>query len=182
MELTGICIDKDYSERLKAKYYKKLDDINFKIDLELKKYSKIIDTWRQTKEANYKPHKKSGEGFSKSKNEQLKNPIEVTSPTQLAILLYDIIKVPVVDKQSPRGTGEEILSQIDIPLCKLILEQRSILKLINAFIDALPKKCSIKDNRLHSHFNQLGTDTGRFSSTDPKIIGAFVRNNKVNFA
>lgn len=88
----------------------------------------------------------------------------------------------MVDKQSPRGTGEEILSQIDIPLCKLILEQRSILKLINAFIDALPKKCSIKDNRLHSHFNQLGTDTGRFSSTDPKIIGAFVRNNKVNFA
>lgn len=179
MELTGICIDKDYSERLKAKYYKKLDDINFKIDLELKKYSKIIDTWRQTKEANYKPHKKSGEGFSKSKNEQLKNPIEVTSPTQLAILLYDIIKVPVVDKQSPRGTGEEILSQIDIPLCKLILEQRSILKLINAFIDALPKKCSIKDNRLHSHFNQLGTDTGRFSSTDPNLQQIPSRNKEI---
>ena len=182
MELTGICLDTEYSNRLKAKYHKTLEELNKKIDEELHKYDDKIAMWRLSSDANFHPSKKSGEGLSKSKNEQLKNPPEVTSPTQLAIILYDILKIPVVDKKSPRGTGEEILSKIDIPLCKLILEQRGLLKLINAFIDALPKKLSIKDNRLHSHFNQLGTDTGRFSSTDPKIIGAFVRNNKVNFA
>lgn len=179
MELTGICLDIDYCDRLRTKYHKELEKLNIEIDEELHKYDNTIAKWRLTSEANYKPRKKSGEGFSKSKNEQLKNPPEVTSPTQLAIILYDILKVPVVDKKNPRGTGEEILSKIDIPLCKLILEQRGLLKLINAFIDALPKKLSEKDNRLHSHFNQLGTDTGRFSSTDPNLQQIPSRNKEI---
>lgn len=47
--------------------------------------------------------------FNKSKSEQLETPINVASPLQLAILIYDVLKFPSVDKKSPRGTGEEIL-------------------------------------------------------------------------
>ena len=99
----------------------------------------------------------------------MKSPVELTSPTQLAILIYDVLKHPVVDKKSPRGTGEEILNKIDIPLSKLILKQRGLLKLINTYIDKLPTCVCEKTNRLHAQFQQLGADTGRFSSKDPNL-------------
>ena len=173
MELTGICIDSEYAERLSAKYHKKLDELNKEIDVELAKYSSIVAKWRTTDEANFKPEKidkKTGEKkFGKSKNEQLADPIALTSTTQLAILIYDILKHPPVDKESPRGTGEEILLKIDIPLSKLILKQRGLMKLINTYIDKLPQCVNEKTGRLHAHFNQIGADTGRFSSSDPNL-------------
>ena len=173
MELTGICIDTEYGERLSAKYHKKLDELNIEIDKELAKYNDVIAKWRLTEEANYKPEKidkKTGEKkFGKSKNEQLADPVALTSTTQLAILIYDILKHPPVDKESPRGTGEDILLKIDIPLSKLILKQRGLLKLINTYIDKLPQCVNEKTGRLHAHFNQIGADTGRFSSSDPNL-------------
>lgn len=173
MELTGICIDSEFSKRLSDKYHKKLDILNEKISEELSKYDELIAQWRLTEEANYHPEKidkKTGEKkFGKSKNEQLKSPVELTSPTQLAILIYDVLKHPVVDKNSPRGTGEEILVKIDIPLSKLILEQRGLLKLIGTYIDKLPTCVLPETGRLHAQFQQLGADTGRFSSKDPNL-------------
>lgn len=172
MELTGICLDDEYTKRLLAKYQKKAVEAEEKIASEVAQYQEQISQWRTTKEATNKIAKKKSNGevtYQKSKSEQLKDPVEVTSPTQLAILLYDVLKVPAVDKQNPRGTGEEILSKIDIPLCKLILEKRGLDKLIGTYIDKLPKCISPADHRLHAHFNQLGTDTGRFSSTEPNL-------------
>ena len=93
----------------------------------------------------------------------------MASPTQLAILLYDVLKVPVVDKKKPRGTGEDILLKIDLPLCKLILEYRGLMKLVNTYIEKLPECISERDGRLHASFNQYGAATGRFSSSDPNL-------------
>lgn len=172
MELTGICIDAEYSARLGAKYHARVDKIDAQILKELSQYDSIIEEWRKTPEANYKETKvnKVGETtFSKSKNEQLENPISITSPTQLAILFYDILKVGVIDKKSPRGTGEDILKKIDLPICKLILEKRGLEKLIGTYIDKLPECVNSKTGRLHANFNQLGTDTGRFSSSMPNL-------------
>ena len=173
MELTGVCLDLEYTERLKEKYINKYNTILNNISKELHKYDDIISKWKLTLEANKK------NGTKKSKAEQLENPINVSSSTQLAILLYDILNVPVVDKKTPRGTGEDILSKINIPLCNLILEQRGLLKLINTYIDALPKCVSIKDGRLHAHFNQYGAKTGRFSSSDPNLQNIPSHNNEI---
>ena len=174
MELTGICIDEAYSKRLSVKYHKMLDEINNKIDEELSNYSQKISDWRLTEEANFhpkskKPDKNGEYKLQKSKNEQLSDPPELSSPTQLAILLYDVLKTPVIDKKTPRGTGEDILSKIKLPLCELILEKRGLDKLIGTYIDKLPACLSEKDNRLHAHFNQLGAGTGRFSSSEPNL-------------
>lgn len=173
MELTGICIDTDYGERLSKKYHDKLDALNAKLQEELAKYDDIIKAWRLTEEATFKPekiNKKTGEKtFGKSKSEQLDDPVSLTSPTQLAILIYDVLKHPMVDKKSPRGTGEDILKKIDIPLSSLILEQRGLLKLINTYIDKLPQCVCEKTGRLHAQFKQLGADTGRFSSSEPNL-------------
>lgn len=174
MELYGIEIDKEYAKRLSNKYHKKVDEVNAKIDTELSKYSDKISAWRLTKEANYKernskPNKSGKFTYKKSKNEQLENPPQLNSPTQLAILLYDVLGTPSQDKKSPRGTGEEILQKINLPICDLILEKRGLEKLIGTYIDKIPECVNSKDNRLHAHFNQLGAGTGRFSSSNPNL-------------
>jgi len=74
-----------------------------------------------------------------------------------------------VDKEKPRGTGEEILVSIDLSICNLVLQKRGINKLLNTYIEKLPGCLSSVDGRLHAHFNQLGADTGRFSSSDPNL-------------
>lgn len=174
MELTGMEIDSEYATRLSTKYHNKLHDVVTKIDIELENLRPVIEEWRKTSEANFHPQSKKPNKFGeytlqKSKSEQLADPPQLTSPTQFAILLYDVLKTPVIDKKTPRGTGEAILNQIDQPVCKLLLEQRGLEKLIGTYIDKLPNCVCAKDNRLHAHFNQLGTDTGRFSSSDPNL-------------
>ncbi|MBQ6631025.1 MAG: hypothetical protein IJH55_02685 [Romboutsia sp.] len=182
MELDGISLDIEYCERLSKKYHKKLDDVNEKLSKELEILKPKIDAWRQTKEANsYSTRLYKGEQVlnKKTRNEQLEDPPALTSPMQLAILLYDILKVPTIDKNNPRSTGEEVLKQIDLPIVKLIIEQRTLLKLLDAFIDALPKLASERDGKIHSNFNQLGTDTGRFSCTEPNLQQIPARNLEV---
>lgn len=185
MELTGICLDLEYSERLSKKYHTLLDNCNNRISKELKKFDAKINAWKLTDDATKKPPKKTGEGFGKSKAEQLEDPINVSSPTQLAILFYDILGVEEgIDKKSPRGTGEEILKKIqerypELEICKLILESRGLLKLINTYIDKLPECINEKDGRLHAHFNQIGADTGRFSSSDPNLQNIPSHNNEI---
>lgn len=174
MELTGMEIDSEYADRLSKKYHNKLQDVITKIDIELEKLRPTIEEWRKTSEANFHPQSKKPNKFGeytiqKSKSEQLADPPQLTSPTQFAILLYDVLKTPIIDKKTPRGTGEAILNQIEQPVCKLLLEQRGLEKLIGTYIDKLPNCVCAKDNRLHAHFNQLGTDTGRFSSSDPNL-------------
>lgn len=168
MELTGVCIDLEYSERLGKKYTQKLDDIQARIDAELQNLKPQIDAWRLTPEAQHHDIKADG-GFKKSKSEQLSDPINILSPTQLSILIYDVLKHPVVDKKSPRGTGEDILEKIEYPICKLILEMRGVSKLKGTYVDKLPQCISEKDGRLHASFNQYGAKTGRFSSSDPNL-------------
>jgi DNA polymerase I-like protein with 3'-5' exonuclease and polymerase domains len=169
MELSGIELDKEYAQRLSFKYHKKLDELDKKISEELSKYKEKITSWRNTKDATFKPKKKSGDGDGKSKSEQLPDDINLGSPTQLAILLYDVIGVGQISKESPRGTGEDILKAIKLPLAKLLLERRGIVKLIDAFIDSLPQKVNPVDGRVHGHFNQYGAATGRFSSSEPNL-------------
>ena len=182
MEMTGVNVDLDYAKRLSVKYHKKAEEIDKSLDDLLKSYSNEIDKWRKTKEANFKELKTNSKGeqvYSKSLNEKLKNPPEITSPTQLAILLYDVFKVPVVDQDSPRGTGEDILKKINHPLCKLILEKRGIDKLLDTYIDKLPDCINKKDNKIHTSFNQLGTVTGRFSCDNPNLQNIPSKDNSI---
>lgn len=172
MELTGIEIDTEYGKRLSSKYHKKLDAVDKQIEEELEKFKDQIAQWRLTPEANHrdkKVNKKGEETWSKSKSEQLENPPSMTSPTQLAIFFYDVLNVGVIDKKTPRGTGEEILNKIDLPICKLILEKRGLEKIIGTYVDKLPECVIPETGRLHAHFNQIGADTGRFSSSDPNL-------------
>lgn len=169
MELKGITIDKDYASRLSHYYNDSMVGVDNEIAKELQNLKPQIDAWRLTPAANV--HKATNGKQGKSKNEQLKDPIEVTSPTQLAILIYDVLGLPTVNTKKPRSTGEEDLVKLiehNFKLGELILKKRGLVKLINTYVDKLPA-ITDEHNRLHGHFNSLGTDTGRFSSTAPNL-------------
>ena len=83
-------------------------------------------------------------------------------------MLYDVLKSPVIDKEKPRGTGDDIVAQMPFEICKLINARKKLVKLSRDFVDLLPTKVSI-DNRVHGSFLQCGTDTGRFSSKNPNL-------------
>ena len=193
MELIGVCIDQEFGERLRLKFNQNLEDIDIRIEQELEALKPTITKWKSSKDATdrtkqFEPKKttlslakleekypyvdeKTGKRYKvgKSKIEQLGDPINLASPTQLAILFYDILKCPTVSKKSPRGTGKDELEALaertDIALCKLILERRGVVKLISTYIDVLPALARHwPDGRIRYKLNSVGTDTGRFSS------------------
>ena len=215
IELIGVCIDQEFGEKLRLKFNQNLEDIDARIEQELKALEPTINKWKTSTDATsqtkqFEPKKttlslakleakypyvdaKTGKRYKlgKAKNEQLGDPINLASPTQLAILFYDILKCPTVSKKSPRGTGKEELEALaertDIALCKLILERRGVVKLISTYIDVLPALARHwPDGRIRYKLNSVGTDTGRFSSggefkfldgDDPVEISGFNSQN-----
>lgn len=151
MEDTGITLDLDYAKELSEKYHKIKED-------NLSEFYRILDMYKDEIDA-YK---------QKYPNNKLSDPISVSSPTQLAILFYDILKIPPVDEKSPRGTGVEILEKIDNTLCKAILDYRATDKLLSTYIDKLPE-CVHSDGKVHCSLNQYGAKTGRMSSDNPNM-------------
>ena len=173
MELAGVTVDLEYAKRLSDKYHAILDDVTNEINKEIEKIQPQIDAWRNTTEAN-----QSVDG-KKSKVEQLDENINLDSPAQLAILLYDILKTPVIDTSKPRGTGEDILKAINLPICKLLLKRRELVKLISTYIDVIPELANRwADGRVRTHFNQYGAATGRFSSSEPLNLQNIPSHNK----
>ena len=82
-------------------------------------------------------------------------------------MLYHILKLESSDKNHPRGTGEDILVNMEHPIAKTILDYREVAKLLNTFVDKLPKMVNPVDGRIHASFNACGTVTGRLSSSNP---------------
>ena len=212
MELTGIEVDIPYAKRLSKKYHKILDQYEIPLQAELLKLKPAIDAWRKTDAANWKPKtycdketelsaKKDPKKWEKliksypesdsqgrykcgkSKNEQLEDPISVASATQLAILLYDVLGVPVFNKKKPRSVDKNTLpiiaEECDIPLVDIILEQKAFKTLVNNFIDKIPSLVNPKTGRIHCNFNQVGTVTGRFSCSEPNLQQIPSKNHEV---
>lgn len=179
MEETGFAFNIEYHKIIAEKYHTLLNDEEKKLYDKLNEYSDIITEWRNSEEANAKEQKKNKDGtlkfnakgepeYAKSKNEQLTDPITLSSPTQLAILLYDILKIDPPLPETPRSTGEEALQAINNDFTKMLLNYRHFSKMVDAFVDALPKQLEA-DNRIHCSLNQLGAKTGRMSCSDPNL-------------
>lgn len=158
MECTGVKIDTDLAEKLKSQYTKHKDAAEEKFNLEIEKLNDKFDKLMIKNPAAY--NKLFKDGIRK---------VSISSPTQLAILFYDVLEFESPDKKSPRGTGEAILKSFNHPLVDSILEYRSMSKLLSTYIEAIPQHIAKRDNRLHANFNQYGAKTGRFSSSDPNL-------------
>jgi DNA polymerase I-like protein with 3'-5' exonuclease and polymerase domains len=152
MEDTGVDFDMEFANLLYDKYHTELVEKTKKVYEVLDMYSAEISAYR-----------------TKFPSNKLSDPINLDSPTQIAILLYDIMGIKPVDKDSPRGTGVAVLTKVNNAFTKALLEYREVGKLINTYIDKLPNCVNEKDGRIHCKFNQYGADTGRMSSSDPNL-------------
>lgn len=162
MEDNGMAFDFEYAGELSEKYHKIKDE-------NLAEFYRILDMYND-EITSYK---------IANPNNKLSDPINIASPTQLAILFYDILKLESPDPKSPRGTGVEILKQLDNPLCKAILDYRATDKLLSTYIDKLPDCVNPNDNRIHCSFNQYGAKTGRMSSDNPNMQNIPSRNHDI---
>lgn len=158
MECTGVKIDTELADKLKEQYTKHKDAAELKFNSEIDKLNDKFDKLMIKNPAAY--NKLFKDGIRK---------VSISSPTQLAILFYDVLEFESPDKKSPRGTGEAILKSFNHPLVDSILEYRSMSKLLSTYIEAIPQHIAKRDNRLHANFNQYGAKTGRFSSSDPNL-------------
>jgi len=101
------------------------------------------------------------------------------SPKQLQEILFERLGIPVVRK-TPKGqpsTAEDVLQELAIEheLPKLILEHRGLAKLKSTYTDRLPEKIRADTGRVHTHYQQAVTATGRLSSTDPNLQNIPIR-------
>lgn len=165
MEDRGVCLDFDVCKNLHEKYHKIREERQQQADEAIAMYQNEID--------NYK---------MKNPNNKLSAPISLSSPTQLAILFYDILGLESPDKKAPRGTGEDILKHFaqgkEKNLCEAILGMRNVDKLLGTYIDKMPE-IALADGRVHASYNQYGAKTGRFSSSDPNLQNIPSHNKEI---
>ena len=100
----------------------------------------------------------------------------INSPQQLAVLIFDELKLKEIKK---RSTAMEVLKVLRNyhPIADLVLKYRHLNKLKNTYLDAFPKYINKKTNRIHSSFHQATTITGRLSSSNPNFQNIPIRTD-----
>ncbi|MCQ5128860.1 DNA polymerase I [Butyricicoccus faecihominis] len=102
----------------------------------------------------------------------------INSPRQLGEILFERLGLPAQKKtKTGYSTNVEVLEGLaeQHPIVGRILEYRQLSKLKSTYVDGLLKVISPEDGRIHSHFQQTVTATGRLSSTDPNLQNIPVR-------
>ena len=107
----------------------------------------------------------------------------ISSPKQLGEVLFDRLKISSKPKKTKTGqysTSEDILTELidKNTIVKLILEYRSISKLLNTYIDSLPNQISSESGRIHTQYVQTVASTGRLSSINPNLQNIPIRSER----
>ncbi|MBP5246271.1 MAG: DNA polymerase I [Fibrobacter sp.] len=116
------------------------------------------------------------------------NPFNISSPKQLAEVLYDDFKLKVLKKTATgRSTDsavlDRLLNEFDLSeqetlFIQSILNYRELKKLQNTYVEVLPTLVNKETHRIHTNFVQWGTATGRLSSRDPNLQNIPIRSEE----
>lgn len=108
----------------------------------------------------------------------------LASPKQLGDILFDKLKIGGAKQKKTKtgqyATGEEILSYLakDNEIVSAILDWRSLIKLQNTYVEALPLQVDTKTNRVHTDYMQTVAATGRLSSNNPNLQNIPIRTER----
>lgn len=102
----------------------------------------------------------------------------LNSPKQLGKILFDKLQLPVIKKtKTGYSTDVEVLEKLvnfhDI--VPNILEYRTLSKLFSTYLEGLANIINPETHKIHTHFQQTVTSTGRLSSTQPNLQNIPVR-------
>ena len=106
----------------------------------------------------------------------------INSPKQVADILFNTLQIkPKKKNKTGYSTSAKILEDLaqDYEIARDILEHRTYMKLKTTYVDNLPKLLK-SDNKIHTHYNQTITTTGRLSSSDPNLQNIPVRTDFSN--
>ena len=103
----------------------------------------------------------------------------INSPKQLGVILFEKLELPFGKKNKSGGysTNAKILEKLrdKHEIVEKVLEYRQLAKLKSTYVTGLSSVVNPKTGRIHSHFNQTVTNTGRLSSTEPNLQNIPVR-------
>lgn len=106
----------------------------------------------------------------------------LNSPKQLQEILFKDLNLPILTKtaKGQPSTAEAALLELSFSyrMPAIILQHRSLSKLVSTYIDALPKRINKKTLRVHTSYNQAVTATGRLSSTEPNLQNIPIRSEE----
>ena len=147
-----------------------MEEAGVRIDIEaIQAYSEQLS--QQRNELEQQIYQYAGRSFN------------ISSPRQLGEVLYDELRVtdkPPRTATKQYSTAEDVLVKLSSahPIIPLILEYRSISKLIGTYLDSFPKLINPLTQRLHTVFNQTVTATGRLSSSNPNLQNIPIRTER----
>ena len=101
------------------------------------------------------------------------------SPSQLAVILFDELKLPTKGIKSGKTGFSTAASELEKlqgahPLIDLIFEHRELAKLLSTYVETLPEQADTA-GRIHTTFNQAIAATGRLSSSEPNLQNIPIR-------
>lgn len=143
-----------------------MEKVGIKLDLEfLKSFSKELGAELEIQEKKIF-EQAGGEHFN------------IGSPKQLGVVLFEKLGLESTKKtKTGYSTDNDVLEKLEHPIAKEIIAYREIAKLKSTYVDSLPELADAS-HRVHSHFNQALTATGRLSSTNPNLQNIPIRTEK----
>ena len=96
----------------------------------------------------------------------------INSPKQLGDILFVKMNLPS-GKKTKTGYSTDVMVLEDLEsygynIARLLLDYRKLNKLKTTYVDTLPLLVD-ENSRIHTSFNQIGTATGRLSSSEPNL-------------
>jgi len=160
----------------------KLDDVYTKIDFPIIKALTAIEKRGIKIDKNYL--KELSTDYHKRALEMEKNvfilageEFNLNSPKQLGDILFNKLMLPTQKKtKTGFSTNIDALESLapDYEIADMIISYRQVTKLLNTYIDVLPRLADSHD-RIHSSFNVTVAATGRLSSSDPNLQNIPIR-------
>ena len=115
--------------------------------------------------------------------EEAGHEFNIDSPKQLGVVIYE--EMNLVDKPRKTATGQYSTREQELlrlaPNHKIIqdvLEYRNAVKLKSVYVDQLPDSINEKTGRLHTHYSQTWTATGRIQSNNPNLQTIPIRKQR----
>ena len=107
----------------------------------------------------------------------------IASPKQLGEILFEKLKIATDTKKTKTkqySTSEETLTQLQgkHSIINKVLEYRTLNKLLNTYVEALPKLVNPKTDKIHTSFDQAWVATGRLSSKNPNLQNIPIRDER----
>lgn len=107
----------------------------------------------------------------------------IDSPRQLGTVLFD--EMQLIEKPKKTATGQYSTREAELmrlankhPIIRDVLEYRNAVKLKTVYVDQLPNFINPQTGRLHTHYGQIWTATGRMQSNDPNLQTIPIRKER----